>query len=140
MYKSKEDRMKELDELKFPEDLRYCAEHEWAKKEGELIRVGISDYAQDQLGDIVYVELPEAGAVFEKGDEFGTVESVKAVSELYMPLAGEVMDVNADLEDNPELVNDDPYGGGWMIKVKPSDGGQIDQLMDRQAYLAIMKE
>lgn len=131
--------MKELDELKFPEDLRYSADHEWAKAEGGLIKVGICDYAQDQLGDIVYVELPKVGTVFEEGDEFGTVESVKAVSELYMPIAGEVMGINTDLEDNPEQVNEDPYGGGWMIKVKPGDVGHLDKLMDRQAYLATMK-
>lgn len=131
--------MKELDELKFPEDVRYSADHEWAIGEGDLYIIGISDFAQDQLGDIVYVELPEVGAVLEKGDEFGTVESVKAVSELYMPLSGEVTEINAELEDNPEQVNDDPYDGGWMIKIRPSDAGQIDQLMDRQAYLTTMK-
>lgn len=131
--------MKELEELKFPEDLRYSADHEWAVGEGDLFKIGITDFAQDQLGDIVFVELPEAGTIMEKGDEFGTVESVKAVSELYMPISGEVMEVNAELEDNPELVNDDPYGGGWMISVKSSNAGEIDQLMDRQAYLATVK-
>lgn len=131
--------MKAIEELTFPEDVRYSADHEWVMEEGGLYKIGISDFAQDQLGDIVYVELPEAGAVLEKGEEFGTVESVKAVSELYMPLTGEVMEVNAELEDNPEQVNDDPYGGGWMIKIKAGDEGQMDQLMDRQAYLATVK-
>ncbi len=131
--------MKEIDELNLPSDVRYSKEHEWVSGEGELFKVGISDYAQDQLGDIVYVELPEAGATLEQGEEFGTVESVKAVSELYMPISGEVMEVNTELEDSPELMSDDPYGGGWMIKVKPSDPAQLDQLMDHQAYLAMLR-
>ena len=117
-----------------------CSEdHEWVSEDGDLYKIGISDYAQDQLGDVVFVELPEAGTVLEKGQEFGTVESVKAVSELYLPMSGEVMEINVGLEDSPELVNDDPYGGGWMVKIKATDPGQIGQLMDRQAYLAMLK-
>jgi glycine cleavage system H protein len=131
--------MKEIDELKLPDHLRYSEDHEWAVKDGDLYKIGISDYAQDQLGDVVFVELPAVGAVLEKGQEFGTVESVKAVSELLMPMSGEVMEINSELEDSPELVNEDPYEGGWMIKVKASDSDQFEQLMDRQAYLAILK-
>ncbi len=131
--------MKEIDALKFPDDIRYSQDHEWARKEGDFYTVGISDFAQDQLGDIVFVELPEVGSDFEKGQEFGTVESVKAVSELFMPVAGEVMAINSKLEDSPELVNNDPYVAGWMIKVKAANPGDFDQLMDREAYLVHLK-
>ncbi|HKJ65003.1 MAG TPA: glycine cleavage system protein GcvH, partial [Desulfopila sp.] len=105
--------MKELDELILPDDLGYTKEHEWAKIEGDLVVIGISDYAQDQLGDIVFVEMPEEGDSFSAGEEFGTLESVKAVSELYIPLSGEVVAVNEELEDSPELLNRDPYGN-WI--------------------------
>jgi glycine cleavage system H protein len=128
--------MKEISELKLPEDVRYTEDHEWAKLDGDIATIGISDYAQDQLGDIVFVELPETGSSFDKGEEFGTVESVKAVSELYMPLGGEVVEINPDLEDAPEQVNSDPYGGGWMLKVKVADSAAFDALMDKDAYLA----
>lgn len=131
--------MKEIDELKLPGELLYTKEHEWIKEDGGLYLIGISDYAQDQLGDIVYVDLPETGTVMDAGQEFGTVESVKAVSELYSPISGEVMEINSELEDSPELVNNDPYGGGWMIKVKAGDTGQLDQLLDPKAYLALLK-
>ncbi len=132
--------MKEIDALALPDTVRYTKDHEWAAADGDLFKIGISDYAQDQLGDIVYVELPGEGTVLEQGDEFGTIESVKAVSELYIPMAGEVLEINPALEQSPELVNDDPYGGGWLIKIKAADAGQFDQLMDRQAYLALLKE
>jgi glycine cleavage system H protein len=131
--------MKELNELNLPEDVRYTKDHEWARQSGDNVTIGITDFAQDQLGDIVFVELPETGDSFESGDEFGTVESVKAVSELYIPLAGEVAAVNADLEDAPELVNNAPYDKGWMLEVKPADPGEFDQLMDRAAYLEMLK-
>ena len=131
--------MKEISELSFAEDVKYTENHEWARQEGDLVKVGISDYAQDQLGDIVFVELPEAGSSFDKGEEFGTVESVKAVSELYMPVGGEITAVNGDLEGQPELVNKDPYGGGWMVEIRPSDQAEIDSLMDRNAYLEMLK-
>ncbi|MEJ2154426.1 MAG: glycine cleavage system protein GcvH [Desulfobacteraceae bacterium] len=131
--------MKEIEDLKLPDDLRYSKDHEWAAEEGDLFKIGISDYAQDQLGDVVFVELPTVGALLEKGQEFGTVESVKAVSELYMPMSGEVMEINDELEDRPELVNEDPYEGGWMIKIKVTDSDQLGALMDRQAYLATLK-
>jgi glycine cleavage system H protein len=131
--------MKEIDALKFPDDIRYSPDHEWTRKEGDLFVVGISDYAQDQLGDVVFAELPETGSSFDKGEVFGSVESVKAVSELFMPLAGEIVAVNAKLEESPELVNNDPYGEGWMIRIKASDSGSFEQLMDREAYLAHLK-
>ncbi len=131
--------MKEIDELNIPEDAKYTKDHEWAKIEGDTAVIGINDYAQDQLGEVVFVELPEIGDSFEKGDEFGTVESVKAVSEIYMPLSGEVIELNNALEDNPEFVNSDPYGDGWIIKVKPADVSEMDQLMDKTAYLAMLK-
>ena len=131
--------MKDLDQIDLPEDCRYAESHEWAKAEGDQVKVGISDYAQDQLGDIVFVELPEVGDSFEKGAEFGTVESVKAVSEIYMPVAGEVVAVNSDLEDAPEKVNNSPYGDGWMIAVKPENTGDIDGLLDHAAYRDSLK-
>lgn len=131
--------MKELSELNFPDNLRYDKEHEWVLAENNVMTIGISDFAQDQLGDVVFVELPEVGAVFSKGDEFGTVESVKAVSELYMPISGEITAVNTDLEENPERVNVSPYGTGWMIKVAPSDPGEIDALMDNASYVEMLK-
>ena len=132
--------MKEINELKLPKDLRYTEDHEWARPDGGNFVVGIDDYAQDQLGDIVFVELPEVGRALAKGEEFGTVESVKAVSELFSPIAGEVLEVNAALADSPELVNSDPYGQGWMIKIKPAKAGAFDQLLNRDAYLAKLKE
>ncbi|RJQ68190.1 MAG: glycine cleavage system protein GcvH [Desulfobacteraceae bacterium] len=131
--------MKEIDELNFPDDVRYSKDHEWARPEGKEFVVGISDYAQDQLGDIVYVELPAKGSHKKHGEEFGSVESVKAVSELFMPMGGEVTALNTDLEDRPELVNHQPYTGGWMIKIKPSDPGEYNKLMDRKAYVATLK-
>ncbi len=131
--------MKELNELNFPDDVRYAKSHEWARSEGDKIKIGISDYAQDQLGDIVFVELPEAGDTFSKGEEFGTVESVKAVSELYMPVAGEVVAVNDTLEDAPEKVNNTPYGDGWMLEVKADNPPDMDDLMDNNAYVDTLK-
>jgi len=132
--------MKELNELILPDDVRFTEDHEWARLEGKTVRIGISDYAQDQLGDIVFVELPEVGSSFGKGNEFGTVESVKTVSELYMPVSGEVIAVNEELADHPEYVNTDPYGTGWMIEVKPADIGEMDQLLDKDAYLKQLEE
>ena len=131
--------MKELNELNFPDDVRYAKSHEWARTDGDKIKVGISDYAQDQLGDIVFVELPEVGDTFNKGEEFGTVESVKAVSELYMPVAGEIVAINSSLEDAPEKVNNTPYGDGWMIEFKADNAGELDELLDNNAYLETLK-
>ena len=131
--------MKEVSELNFPDDLRYSDDHEWAKESDGVVRVGISDYAQNQLGDIVFVELPEVGETFEKGQEFGTVESVKAVSELYMPVGGEITAINEALEDAPELVNNDPYEGGWIVDVKLEDPAEYGELKDKTAYLEMLK-
>jgi glycine cleavage system H protein len=131
--------MKEIDELVFPDDLRYAKDHEWARPEGDVIRCGISDYAQNQLGDIVFVELPEVGGTFSKGDSFGTVESVKAVVELYMPVGGEVVAVNEALAASPGLVNEQPYGEGWMIRIKPADPGELDLLLSKAAYLEMLR-
>jgi len=131
--------MKEINDLILPDDVGYTKDHEWARKEGEVVVVGISDYAQDQLGDVVFVELPQPGDTLAKGDEFGTVESVKAVAEVYLPVGGEVVAVNEGLEDAPELVNTEPYAGGWMVKIRPDDAGEMDQLMNREAYLDLLK-
>ena len=131
--------MKEINELSLPDDLRYAKNHEWAKSEGDKVKIGIDDYAQDQLGDIVFVELPEVGATFSKGEEFGTVESVKAVSELFMPIGGEILAINTALEETPEHVNNSPYDEGWMIEIKPSDVAEMDVLMDKEAYIKMLK-
>ncbi|MCF8051225.1 MAG: glycine cleavage system protein GcvH [Desulfobacterales bacterium] len=131
--------MKEISELNLPEDVRYAEDHEWVRIEGDKARIGISDYAQDQLGDIVFVELPEVGSKLSKGDEFGTVESVKAVSELYMPVGGEVVSVNNGLEDAPEKVNNAPYTDGWMIEISPDDPSEAGSLLDRAAYLKMLE-
>ena len=131
--------MKELSEVNLPDDVRYAESHEWAKLAGDTVKIGITDYAQDQLGDIVFVELPEGGDSFEKGEEFGTVESVKAVSELYMPVGGEVVSVNSILEDSPERVNNSPYSEGWMIEVRPDDPAEMDALLTGEAYLEKLK-
>ena len=131
--------MKEIGELNFPEDVRYAESHEWVKADGDTAKIGITDYAQDQLGDIVFVELPDVGESFEKGAEFGTVESVKAVSELYLPVSGEIVAINEALEDAPELINNTPFSDGWMIEVKLDDSSEIDALMDKDAYLSTLK-
>ena len=131
--------MKELNELSFPEDVRYAESHEWVKVTGETAKIGITDYAQDQLGDIVFVELPDVGESFDKGSEFGTVESVKAVSELYMPVGGEIVAINEGLEDAPELINNTPFSDGWMIEVKLDDSSEADTLLDKDAYLSTLK-
>ena len=131
--------MKAINELNLPEDVRYTDDHEWAKKNGDVVRIGISDYAQDQLGDIVFVELPDVGSSFEKGEEFGTVESVKAVSELYMPMGGEVTAINEALADAPETVNSDPYDGGWMIEIKASDPAELEAMKSKADYLEMLK-
>ncbi len=131
--------MKEINELILPDDLRYAEDHEWAKVEDNTVRVGIDDYAQDQLGDIVFVELPQVGDTFKKGQEFATVESVKAVVECYLPVSGEIVSVNKQLEDSPELMNESPYSDGWMVEVTPKDLSEIDALMDTAANLERLK-
>jgi glycine cleavage system H protein len=131
--------MKEIAELNFPDDVHYSESHEWVKVAGETAKLGITDYAQDQLGDIVFIELPDVGESFEKGAEFGTVESVKAVSELYMPVGGEIVAINDALEDAPELVNNTPFADGWMIEIKLDNTSDLDALMDKDAYLSTLK-
>lgn len=123
--------------MNIPAELLYTAEHEWIRMEGESAVVGITDYAQDSLGDVVYVELPEVGATIEQGRPFGVVESVKAASDLFAPLTGEVVEVNALLESQPELVNSDPYGDGWMIRLRPSAPDEKASLLDAAAYTDI---
>ena len=133
--------MKELDELHLPDDIRYTDEHEWARITGDIARIGVSDYAQDQLGDIVFVELPAVGDTIARGEVFGTLESVKAVSELYLPLSGEVVAVNTALTDAPELINQDPYAA-WIIEVRPTDAGdtgEYNQLLTAAAYLDLLR-
>lgn len=121
----------------FPADLKYTKDHEWLKPAADgTATIGITQYAQDALGDVVFVDLPEVGASFPQGEEFGTVESVKTVSELNMPAAGEVLEVNESLSDHPEAVNEDPYGKGWMVKIKLT--GSLDGLLDAAAYEALV--
>jgi len=131
--------MKDINELNLPEDVKYTKDHEWAKVDGDTVTIGINDYAQDQLGEIVFVEMPAIGDSFSAEDEFGSVESVKAVSEMYMPISGEIVAINDDLEDAPENVNEDCYQSGWIIKVKASDPSEMDALMDKAAYLEMLK-
>jgi glycine cleavage system H protein len=126
--------------MEFPDDLRYTREHEWARVKGDRIVVGITDFAQDQLGDIVYVELPDVGDPVKKGESFGVVESTKAVSELFSPINGKVVEVNDPLRDAPETLNEDPYEEGWMIVVQPSDPKELGELMDAKAYRAFVEE
>ncbi|HEX8247265.1 MAG TPA: glycine cleavage system protein GcvH [Pyrinomonadaceae bacterium] len=117
-----------------PENLRYSKDHEWVAVDGETATIGITDYAQHQLGDVVYVELPKAGETFTEHEAFGSVESVKAVSEIFTPISGEVTEVNDGLNDTPEVVNSDPYDGGWMVKLKMSNTGEIDALLSAAEY------
>ena len=131
--------MKDLETLNLPSDLHYSDDHGWLRMDGELAVIGITDYAQDQLGDVVYVGLPQTGETMAKDQEYGSVESVKAVSELLMPIAGTILEINTELDDTPEIVNNDPYVAGWLLKIKPEDTTQIDQLLDREAYLNMIK-
>ena len=120
--------------MNFPDNLRYTKDHEWIKLEGDIATIGITDYAQKELGDIVYVEVETIGKEVNAGDVFGTVEAVKTVSDLYMPIRGTITELNPELTKAPELVNDDPYGKGWMIKVKVNNPADVDSLMDAAAY------
>lgn len=129
--------------MEFPEDLKYSKEHEWVLVEGNVATVGITDFAQDQLGDIVFVELPAVGDKVSKEDAFGVVESVKAVSDIYAPVTGKVIEINDDLPDNPEILNEDPYGDAWIIKIEMSDPDEIDDLLtstEYEEYVAEEKE
>ncbi|MDC3282761.1 glycine cleavage system protein GcvH [Opitutales bacterium] len=120
--------------MSIPNELKYTSDHEWVKMEGSDFVIGITDHAQDSLGDVTFVELPEIGARFEDKAVFGVVESVKAASDLYMPVTGEVIEVNDSLNDSPENVNSDPYGNGWMIKIRPDQTDSIGSLLDADAY------
>ena len=123
-----------------PADLRYTREHEWARREGNRVRVGITAYAQEQLGDVVFVELPKVGSKVTAHQTFGVVESVKAVSDLFAPVSGEIVEVNGDLTQSPQTVNQEPYGRGWMLLVAPSNAGEFDQLLTAQQYEQFLAE
>lgn len=120
--------------MNVPKELKYSEEHEWVKEEGDKVRIGITDFAQSELGDIVFVELPEVGDEIEADEPFGSVESVKTVSELYAPISGKVVEINEDLEDSPEFVNESPYEKAWMVVIEPSDKSEIDKLMSSEDY------
>jgi glycine cleavage system H protein len=124
--------------MSYPSDYRYTQEHEWVRLEGNLATVGITDYAQHELGDVVYVDLPKVGAKLNAGESFGTVESVKAVSDIYAPVSGEVAEVNSGLSETPETINKDPHGKAWLIKLKLANSSEISKLMDATAYEAFL--
>jgi glycine cleavage system H protein len=126
--------------MNLPKDFKYSEEHEWVKIEGEKVRIGITDFAQSELGDIVFVELPEVGDELEADEPFGSVESVKTVSELYAPISGKVVEVNQELDDSPEFVNESPFEKAWMVVIEPSDQSEIAKLMDAEAYEKMTKE
>ncbi len=126
--------------MEYPDDLKYSREHEWVLVEGDIATVGISEHAEHQLGDVVFVELPAVGDTVSKDDAMGVVESVKAVSDIYAPVSGTVTEVNDDLPENTELVNDDPYGDGWMVKIELSDVTDLDDLMDAEEYQQFIAE
>ncbi|CAD2078935.1 glycine cleavage system H protein [Jeotgalicoccus coquinae] len=126
--------------MSLPQELKYSEDHEWIKVEGNTAIIGITDFAQSELGDIVFVELPEEGDDISTGDSFGSVESVKTVSELYAPVSGSVVAVNEELEDSPELVNESPYEGAWMLKVELSDESELDNLLDAAGYQAVIEK
>ena len=126
--------------MDFPEDLKYSKEHEWARPESDGVVVGITDYAQESLGEIVYVELPEEGSKVSYGEAFGVVESTKAVSDLYAPVSGTVVEVNDTLLDNPELINEDPYEDGWLIRIAMSDEAELGKLLDAARYATFVEE
>ena len=126
--------------MNFPANVKYTSEHEWIRLEGEEAYVGITDYAQEQLGDIVFVDISTEGETLEKGEVFGTIEVVKTVSDLFLPVGGEVSEVNPALEEHPELVNQDPYGEGWLIRIRPTEIGEMDDLLDAESYKQIINE
>ncbi len=126
--------------MNFPTNVKYTKEHEWIRLEGDIAVVGITDYAQKQLGDIVYVDITAEGETLEADEVFGTIEVVKTVSDLFLPVAGEVVEVNEAIEDTPEVVNADPYGEGWLIKIKPANPVDIEELLDAEAYKALVNE
>lgn len=124
--------------MNIPQDLKYTKDHEWIRMDGDIAIVGITDYAQQQLGDIVFVDIQTVGETLDENEAFGTIEVVKTISDLFLPVAGEVLEVNVAVEDNPELVNKDPYADGWLIKLKPTNPSDIDNLLDAEAYKALI--
>lgn len=124
--------------MNLPQNVKYTKEHEWVRLDGDVAYVGITDYAQQQLGDIVFVDIPTVGEELEADEVFGTIEVVKTISDLFLPIAGEILDQNEALEENPELVNQDPYGEGWLIKMKPANVADIDNLLDADGYKAVI--
>lgn len=131
---------KRFEELSFPDDIQYYKEHTWAKVEGDLVKVGITDFAQSQLGEIIFVELPQVGEEFKQGAVFGQAESAKSVSSLYMPLSGEITSLNNEIEDSPELANTDSYGDGWMVIIKLKDLTELNDLLSRDGYISLLKD
>jgi len=126
--------------MEFPEELFYTESHEWVREKGNRVTVGLTDYAQSQLKDIVYVEIPETGSKFKKGDSIGVVESVKAVADVYSPITGKVVDVNLTLKDHPQFINEDPYGKGWLVKMKIQEGEELKGLLSSKAYQGSLPE
>lgn len=126
--------------MNYPTNVKYTSEHEWIRLEGDVAYVGITDYAQDQLGDIVFVDIPSEGETLAAGDVFGTIEVVKTISDLFLPVAGEVLEQNPALEEQPELVNNDPYGEGWLIKIRPAADADFDTLLDAEGYKKLINE
>ena len=126
--------------MAFPDDVRYTQEHEWAREEGGVVAVGITSYATEQLGDVVFVELPEVGRVLDAGKSFGVVEAVKTVSDLYAPLTGEVVEVNGAIGDNPALVNQEPFGEGWLVKIRPANAADFGKLLSNVDYEKLVEE
>lgn len=124
--------------MNFPTDVKYTKEHEWIRVEGDIAYVGITDYAQEQLGDIVFVDIPTVDETLAAGETFGTIEVVKTISDLFLPVAGTILEQNEALADQPELVNQDPYGEGWIIKIKPADDANFDELLDAEAYKTLV--
>jgi glycine cleavage system H protein len=125
--------------MNVPDDLRYSKDHEWARREGDRVRIGVTDYAQDALGDVVFVQVPEVGATVALGESFSEVESTKSVSDIYAPITGTIVEVNAELADAPQRLNEDPYGEGWLCVLTLDDPSQLDQLMDADAYRALIE-
>ncbi|MDH7569465.1 MAG: glycine cleavage system protein GcvH [Armatimonadota bacterium] len=126
--------------MNLPQDLKYAKSHEWVRVQDDLATIGITDFAQEQLGEVVYLELPEVGRLLHQDESFGSIESVKAVSDLVSPVSGEIVEVNDELVDTPEAVNEDPYGAGWMVVVRLDDPGELDELMSADAYQAFLEE
>jgi glycine cleavage system H protein len=125
--------------MNYPDELRYSSDHEWVRVDANRVRVGITDYAQDALGDVVFVDVPDVGTKVDAGQSFSEVESTKSVSDIYAPIAGTIVEVNNDLADAPERLNDDPYGDGWICVIEPDDLGQLDGLMDAEAYRTLVE-